>query len=354
MLRIVRALLLGVLLFTFVALPVRQAAAHSASPAGDPIFNKQGTTARQKGMFSAYFQVQGSKKKGGHPPGEEGHGDDEGHHGDEGHDDAEAHHSDEHAESDARHAGEAFEESDSKRLDLFLSWTPLDRVTLTLDLPWVLNGIKEFEDGERHDTSLSGFGDMALAVSGVLWRNSDALPSTWVEGRTLVKFPTGKSRQKVDGVRDPHLQAGTGSWDFGFGLAAVHRFERVSLYSSVYYRINTEGSLDYEYGDFVLANAALQLPLGRTFGLRVLNAFTLGFELNYRWADFDEFKGARFDDSGGSILYLTPSLRVQLPWRWEGSGLALRASVQIPATNSWLNGFQEEQPTWLFGIQYGF
>ena len=35
------------------------------------------------------------------------------------------------------------ERNRSERLDLFLSWTPLDRITLTVDLPWAFNRITE-------------------------------------------------------------------------------------------------------------------------------------------------------------------------------------------------------------------
>ena len=120
------------------------------------------------------------------------------------------------------------------------------------------------------------------------------------------------------------------------------------------YRVNTEGSLDYEYGDVLLANAGVDVPLGHALKKGFLNPFTAGFELNFRYADFDDFRGERFDDSGGSILYLTPSLRVQLPWPWEWRGPSLRAAVQIPATSSWLHGFQEEDPIWFAGLQYTF
>lgn len=244
--------------------------------------------------------------------------------------------------------------NDSQRLDLYLSWTPFDRVTLTLDFPWAFNEITEIADGEEETSSLSGFSDMSLQTSLVLWRNRDVLPSTWFEGRAFLKFPTGKSAQTVGGRQDPHLQVGTGSWDFGFGLAAVHRLEWGSLYSSVFYRVNTEGSLHYEYGDVFLANAAVDVPLGHALGQTFLDPFTLGFEANFRWADFDEAEGGRFQDSGGSILYLTPYLSGRLPWPWEGNGPSARASVQIPVTSAWLNGFQRENPIWFAGIQASF
>ncbi len=112
--------------------------------------------------------------------------------------------------------------------------------------------------------------------------------------------------------------------------------------------------MQYEYGDVFLFNAAVLVPLGHALKQTYLNPFTLGFEANFRWADFDGVGGVRFQDSGGSILYLTPSLSARLPWAWEGDGPSLRGSVQIPVTSSWLNGFQEEDPIWFAGIQYSF
>ena len=38
-----------------------------------------------------------------------------------------------------------------------------------------------------------------------------------------MKAPTGRDDEEVDGHPDIHLQPGTGSWDFGGGLAATHR-----------------------------------------------------------------------------------------------------------------------------------
>ena len=332
--RSLRLLLVGALLVSSIILSNRRAAACSVCLAGDPFLDAEGTTVQQQGRVSASLQVRGWKKKSGHLPGEGGE--------------------EEHEEEGEEHGGREFERNSSQRLDLFVSWTPIDRLTLALDLPWVFNEISEVEGAEKITSRLKGFGDMTLAASGILWRNRNVLPSTWLEGRVFLKLPTGESSQRVDGVKDPHLQVGTGSWDFGFGVAAVHRLEWASLYSSAFYRFNTEGSLDYEYGDVVLANLAARVPLGHALGQGCLNPFTAGFELNFRYADFDEFRGARYRDSGGSILYLTPSIRAQLPWPWEGDGPSLRASVQIPATSSWLHHFQKEDPVWFAGIQYAF
>lgn len=169
----------------------------------------------------------------------------------------------------------------------------------------------------------------------------------------MVKFPTGRSSQRVDGRKDPHLQVGTGSWDYGFGVAGVHRLEWGSFYTSVFFRENTEGSLEYKYGDNLLANLGLEIPLGHALERPGLERLSAGTELNFRYAGYDEFRGVRYPDSGGSILYVTPSLRLRLPWRHEKAP-SLRAAVQIPTGRTWLHNRQSEDPVYSLGLHYAF
>ena len=320
--------------FTLVGVSPNPASACSVCLAGDQIYSSHGATAQSEGDVSAFFEARAWRKTSGVLP---------------------------HEHAEAPPEGEepvpeppGVERNRGERLDLYLSWTPLDRLTLTVDLPWVWNEITEIEGGTSETSRLSGFGDVGAQVSAVLWRNRAVLPSTWVEARGFVKFPTGESRRSVRGVRDPHLQVGTGSTDFGFGSAVVHKTEWAVLYASGSYRVNTEGSLHYEYGDVALANGAIAVPLGHALGVSALAAFTPGLELNYRWADFDRFHGTRYRDSGGSILCVTPSLRIALPWPGDHSGPSLRGAVQLPVTSQWLHGFQKEHPVWFAGVQYAF
>lgn len=360
------------------------ARACSVCLAGDPNFSAQGSAAQEKGSVSVYFEVRGWEKTSGEqvPAHAHAHEDDADvavpdadageHDHDHGHEHGEGEEHDPGAEEAAapshagadgetgadveegRHEHGGRERNRSKRLDLYVAWTPLDRVTLTLGLPWAINQIDEIGDEDTEHFSLSGFGDVSLGVSGVVWRNRDVLPSTWVELRGWGKAPTGRDEQRVDGVQDPHLQTGTGSWDFGFGSAAVHRFDWGSLYGSAFYRVNTEGGLDYEFGDVVLATAALEVPLGHATGVRVLDRVTPGVALDFRWADRDRQYGSDVDDTGGSILYATPSVRIGLPAFSERQRAWLRAGVQVPLTNAWLYDEQEEDPVWSVGIGYGF
>lgn len=321
--------LAGCTLLAFVVLSP-PAEACSVCLAGDPTFNTQGTTAQEKGTVSIALEARGWTKKSGLLPHEEEEDDDD------------------------HHDEEEREKNESQRLDLYVSWTPIDRVTLMVDVPYAFNKVIEIEGDERESSTHSGLGDIALAGSVVVWRDRPVLPSTWVEGRVFLKTPTGESSKRVNGVKDPHLQVGTGSWDFGLGLASVHRLEWGSVYGSLFYRKNQKGSLSYQYGDFALANLGTEVALGHAFGEPWLERFTLGGELNFRWAAKDRSEGARWNDSGGSVLYATPSLRVQLPWFESDRAPVLRGSAQIPLTSSWLHGQQTEGVVWSIGLAYSF
>lgn len=327
------ALVIGLCSSIVVSGVVRPAAGCSICLAGDPIYTSQGATAQQVGDVGVALQVRGWSKRSGVLPGEGGS------------DDADA------GEGDS---GDPVERNLSRRLDLFLSWSPIDRLTLSVDLPFAFNRITEREDGQQSTSSLSGLGDVALLASVVLWRDREVLPSTWIEGRGFLKAPSGASKQRVHGVHDPHLQTGTGSWDYGLGLAGGHRLEWGSLYASATYRFNSEGSLDYEYGDVVLATTALDVSLGHVTGFSFLDPLTPGLGFDYRWAAKDRFQGERYSDSGGSILYVTPSLRIRLPWLWPAHPPSLQTSVQIPTTTRFLRGEQDEKPTWQAGLQVTF
>lgn len=338
---------LGCVLGLIALFTAPQATACSVCLAGDPLFTAQGTSAQEVGSFSAYFEVRGWTKRSAAL--EHGREEPPDHHGDDlqPHPDFEPLHAED-------HHGSAEERADSTRADLYLSWTPLDRLTLTLDIPYAFNHLMEIEGDERDKFALTGIGDIGLQASGVLWRNRAVLPSTWIEGRALIELPTGESERQEDGVRDPHLQAGSGSWDFGFGLAGVHRRDWATFFASVFYRVNTEGSLDYEYGDITLANLGVEIPLGHVLRRPEFDFLTPGLELNFRHAELDEQRGESYEHSGGSIPYLTPTLRIRLPGFEGALAPSLRGSVQIPLTSSWLNGEQEENEVWSVGLHVPF
>jgi hypothetical protein len=303
-------------------LPGDAARACSVCLAGDPTFDSQGAGVQEAGNFTAYLEVRGYSKKSGALPGEEPAG--------------------------------GIERSQSTRISMLMAWTPLDRLTLSVEVPFVANRIGDVEEEGTSHISAAGLGDVTSSASFVLWRNRDVLPSTLLEARAFLKSPTGKSHETTEGVVDKHVQPGTGSWDFGFGLAGTQRLNWGTLYASALYRENTQGSLNYRYGDVALANLAALAPLGHLTHIPDLDRLTLGLELNFRYAQKDHFEGGKYQDSGGSILYLTPSLRFRVPWLEGRMAPSLRAGVQIPLTDAWLYGFQREGEVWNAGVLFSF
>ncbi len=319
-------------LCALVSLPLllsEPAEACSVCLAGDPWYSAFGASAEPAGSFSLYVEGRYFDKSSGGLP----HGDEEG---------------------EEEPPGHSTEDSNGARLDVSASWSPTERLTLTANLPFVWNHISEVEDAERTTHTLNGWGDASLGASVVLWRNREVLPSTWLEGRLWLKAPTGRDHTEVDGEPDPHLQPGTGSWDWGTGLALGQRLSWGSLYASLYYRENHEGSFDYEYGDAFFANAAVEAPLGHALGAPEWSWLAPGFELNFRYAGYDHAEGERYEDSGGAIMYATPTLRIQLPFGLSERKASLRAAVQLPFAQTWLHNTQHEGEVWSLGLLLPF
>ncbi len=295
----------------------------SVCQCGDPLFTPEGASSQPAGAFSVYLESLFSTKSSGVLP-----------EGDEPPDPGDR------------------EKSFDRDLTLYASWTPVAKVTLTASVPfrWI-TVTEEPADGGSHSHNNRGFGDAALYVTTVLWRDLERNPTTWLELRGMVKAPTGQSSKTIAGEQDPHLQVGTGSWDFGLGLAAGHHFDDYALYASTFYRVNTEGSLDYQYGDVFLANVVATsqaLPFVDGLWLRP------GAELNFRYAGHDTSDDNVYDSSGGSIVYLTPFLEVPLGATVDERVPWLRLAVRMPLGDGGLFGHQHESFVYTAGIGFPF
>jgi hypothetical protein len=241
-----------------------------------------------------------------------------------------------------------------RSLTLYASYTPTPRVTLTASVPLRFITIETKQaDGETDRSSNRGFGDLSLYLTTRLWSDLDHHPTTWLELRGMVKTPTGQSDKTIDGDQDPHLQVGTGSWDFGFGLSGGHHFDRFAVYASAFYRINTLGSLHYQYGDVFLANV---IATSEAFPIESLGGVWLrsGLELNYRYAGHDQFAGDFYRSSGGSIVNVTPFVEIPFALRADVPAPWLHVGVRMPLTSGGLFGAQHEGLTYLVGFGVPF
>jgi hypothetical protein len=230
---------------------------------------------------------------------------------------------------------EEAEELVENRVTALASYGFSDRFSLYARVPFSFRSFTEIEENEPVDQfDTHGLSDPEVYGQLRLWASPLSGPLGRRTSLSLlagIKAPLGQNDYTRDGERvDEHAQPGTGSWDAFGGLAVVHLLDpRSALFASVQYRHTGENDFDYRYGRIFLANAAYERKLGHRLDSVV--------ELNYRFAGKDRSGAEEHPNTGGSILYVTPRLLVDL-----GGGVILRGAVQIPIAKS-LNGVQKEK-----------
>jgi hypothetical protein len=237
-----------------------------------------------------------------------------------------------------------FSEVLEHRTTLLAAWSPSDRLGFFLRVPFAERDLVEVEDGETRNSHASGLADPEFFAQLRLWSSQfdgdvGVRSSLFVVGG--VKAGWGDNDVRRDGERlDEHVQPGTGSTDWFVGLSGFHQIDRRSaLFASVQYRATGRNDFGYRYGDAKLLNVAYEHKLGARWDAVL--------EANFRDAGYDETdgSGARDPDTGGSMVYATPRILFD-----AGHGWVLRASAQVPLSQSGLHGVQHERTVWNAGV----
>jgi hypothetical protein len=247
--------------------------------------------------------------------------------------------------------GNPADESESQvenRFTALVSYGFAERFMLSARVPLSIRHLETSEPGEATETvHTSGLSDPEIYGQLRLW----ASPLSGGLGRRAslslvagLKTPWGENNVLDGGMRvDEHAQPGTGSTDAFGSLAFLYLIDKDSaLFASTGYRHTGENDFGYRYGSSVTANVAYEHRLGSRLDGVV--------ELNFRHAakDRTDADGTLDEDTGGSLLYVTPRLLVSL-----GRGLVLRVGAQVPLLRD-LNGYQKERAVANVGITYLF
>lgn len=162
---------------------------------------------------------------------------------------------------------------------------------------------------------------------------------------TGLKIPSGVRRDTDRSgklFRAEH-QPGTGSWDPQIGLAVSKHLGLVHVDSNVMYRFSTKGIQDTILGDVVSYNFALSYLVGSSKGFIVDKLFPkhlgkkdvkwhLIGEMNGNWVEKPKVEDHREENEGGTLVYLSPGLRMILDKKWVAN-----ISVGLPTIHN-LNG----------------
>ncbi|RKZ63023.1 MAG: hypothetical protein DRQ44_10445 [Gammaproteobacteria bacterium] len=208
---------------------------------------------------------------------------------------------------------------------LSLSYGVTDDLSVNARLPYIeRKNIREseIEDGvpeaHTHGDS-SGVGDL-LILAQYQVSNSE---KTDVAIQFGIKTPTGETEVKdKDGVRfETEFQPGSGSWDYLLGTSISKNINAFCYHANILYNKTTEGSQSTEIGYALSYNAALSYRLGFDENhdhashdhndLEVTGVeWDLLIELNGETRAKNEISGIEDENSGGSILFLSPGVRV--------------------------------------------
>lgn len=189
----------------------------------------------------------------------------------------------------------------------------------------------------------SGTGESEIATF-----DPDGLTDLWLTGKYRfyrgpigsvaviggVKFPTGKFDVKNSaGERvEPSATAGSGSYDGMLGLA-YSRFltSRLTFDASAQYTLRTEAD-DFKLGDRIDAGMAFAYRFTKDIEkFPQVSAFA---EANVRHLVKSEDDGERDPNTGGTVLFLTPGVRVGFT-----KNLSFTVSAPLPVVQD-LNGTQ--------------
>ncbi len=233
------------------------------------------------------------------------------------------------------------------RLTALVSYGLGEKLTLFGRLPYSIRRLDLTGPEPPEQIHTDGWSDPELYAQARLWasRLSGGLGRrASLSLNAGVKTPWGENELKQDGARvDEHAQPGTGSTDLLANLAFLYLLDaRSAVFVSTGYRHTGANQHGYRYGRSLLATAAYEHKLGKR-----LDAVA---ELDFRHAgkDLIDASGTLDEDTGGSLLYLTPRLLVDL-----GHGAVLRFAAQVPVARA-LNGHQQEHAVLNVGLTYLF
>lgn len=249
-----------------------------------------------------------------------------------------------------------------------ISYGLSDNLMFSLSIPYVLrNNMREghLEEGtpEVHvHKDSKGIGDITLFSK----YHFDFFENRYHETALLfgLKLPTGNTYAKDKNSErfETEHQPGSGSWDPLMGVVITKRYKLLSFNANFLYTFVTEGAQKTNLGNLINYNIAISHRVGGVTGhshstntdthhdhtshLNLL--WDLIFEINGENKQKLTAAGIEDDNSGGSLLYLSPGLRLTVNNRWAASLL-----VGFPVYQD-LNGKQHDTNLRIiFGIGIG-
>ncbi|MEQ8909780.1 MAG: hypothetical protein RIC95_11340 [Vicingaceae bacterium] len=199
-----------------------------------------------------------------------------------------------------------------------------------LNQKWQINGMMTFADNyyRENDSTLfniAGPGDFTLMGKYLFFNSKVTDTSDWafrLVGGGGVQIPIGSfnktylvtpSSSKKGNViygspyeeLDPHMQAGSGSFDFLFLLEGMLRYKKAGISTNLSYQFNTKNANNFRFANRLNWNMS-------GFYLLTIKSFTFtpNSGLSLESSQRDRFRGKAYRNSGGLAMFLTGGAKV--------------------------------------------
>ncbi|MBI2995427.1 MAG: transporter [Candidatus Melainabacteria bacterium] len=221
-----------------------------------------------------------------------------------------------------------------------------NRFSLSLQLPYIFRyGIRRVEAIPQvvSQGNSIGVGDINLfGLYEFLHSEKYDFHAALLAG---LKIPSGVVQDKTrqGNLFKAEHQAGTGSFDPQVGLALSKHLGIFHLDSNFMYRFSTKGVQNTILGDVISYNFAISYLIGthkKDFLKKIFVDHILGKKANWHliaetngnWVEKPNVRGVREENEGGTLVYLSPGIRLILDKKWIAN-----LSIGLPTIEN-LNG----------------
>ena len=250
----------------------------------------------------------------------------------------------------------------SLRNYISLGYGVTDDLTVIASYPFISNwGIRELHDAELENLDgVHGLGDLSLFAQ-YRFLKQERWQAALLAG---INFPLASSDKKSNHGEyyESHFQTGAGSFNPSFGLALSRHYQHFNLDANFLYVLANTNDIGASIGDSAVYNIALSYPLNHKHGdpfsheheeeghdehqghflERIFPQHAFGqhlawdliLEANIRAEDAPTSNELSLDNHGGTIMFISPGLRMTVNNSWF-----YNLSVGIPVVQA-LDGDQ--------------
>lgn len=228
-------------------------------------------------------------------------------------------------------------------MEVWNQWKIGRKIQLMFLIPYSMNSIEN--KGLVLD-SYNHLGDIQGIVRYQLYR-SDAEKHSYIHRIVIgagIKAPTGLSSSlSNEGNLDPHIQTGTGSWDFLSNFGYLLKYKQWGVNQEVLFKINGVNKQSYQFANRFSSTTTIYYSIEKK-DISVIPS--IGTSVEY--ANQDKDHGANQSTTNGKAVYLIPGIDIyykKLNWN---------ISYQKPIIEDLRDVSMKNDYRWLIGMGISF